>query len=27
QGALSFERWFQRPAPLDTMREALFSTL
>jgi len=27
QGALSFEHWFQRPAPLETMREALFSTL
>ena len=27
QGALSFEHWFQRPAPLETMREALFSIL
>ena len=23
QGALSFERWFERPAPVDAMRGAL----
>jgi shikimate dehydrogenase len=27
QGALAFEIWFNRPAPLETMREALFSSL
>ena len=27
QGALAFEHWFQRPATIDTMREALFNTL
>jgi shikimate dehydrogenase len=26
QGALSFEIWFNRPAPLEVMRQALFST-
>ena len=25
QGAVSFEIWFQRPAPLEVMREALFT--
>jgi shikimate dehydrogenase len=23
QGALSFEKWFDRPAPVDVMRKAL----
>jgi shikimate dehydrogenase len=26
QGALSFEIWFNKPAPLDVMRAALFAT-
>ena len=26
QGALAFERWFGRPAPLETMRQALADT-
>jgi shikimate 5-dehydrogenase len=27
QGALSFEIWFNRPAPLEVMRRALLSTI
>jgi shikimate 5-dehydrogenase len=27
QGALAFEAWFRRPAPLEVMREALAAAL
>jgi shikimate dehydrogenase len=27
QGALSFEHWFNRPAPLEVMRQALLASL